>query len=70
MPDFPVALLTLSDSRSIEGAQDVSGAVLRQVVLDMGGVVVDSKIIPDDLDIIKQQLIKNQASHKKTKYFQ
>ena len=57
MSDFPVALLTLSDSRSIEGAQDVSGAVLRQVVLDMGGVVVDSKIIPDDLDIIKQQLI-------------
>ena len=57
MPDFPVALLTLSDSRSIEGAQDVSGAVLREIVSDMGGVIVDSKIIPDDLDGITSQLI-------------
>jgi len=56
MADFPVALLTLSDSRSIEGAQDVSGAVLREIVLDMGGVGVDSKIIPDDLEGIKSQL--------------
>ena len=57
MPDFPVALLTLSDSRSIEGAQDLSGAVLKEIVLNMGGVIVDSKIIPDDLDGITSQLI-------------
>ena len=56
MPGFPVALLTLSDSRSSENGQDLSGDVLKQMVESMGGMILETKIIPDDSEAISTQL--------------
>lgn len=56
MSTFPVALLTLSDSRSGNEEEDLSGNVLKGIVESIGGEVFDKKIIPDDLDAISTQL--------------
>lgn len=56
MSTFPVALLTLSDSRSGNEEEDLSGNVLKGIVESIGGEIFDKKIIPDDLDAISTQL--------------
>ncbi len=57
MSTFPVALLTLSDSRSEKRGDDVSGSVLRKMVESIGGQIFESKIIADDPKLISEQLM-------------
>ena len=49
-----IAILTISDSRTSE--TDTSGALLKQRISSAGHNCVEKKIIPDDLELIKNTL--------------
>ncbi|MDA8210716.1 MAG: MogA/MoaB family molybdenum cofactor biosynthesis protein [Clostridia bacterium] len=57
MGKFTVGILTASDKGSRGERQDLSGQVIREMVADLGGEVVRYEIVPDEFDIIKENLI-------------
>lgn len=53
---YKVGVLTLSDKGSRGEREDVSGQVIRELVVDISGEVVLYEVIPDDFQLIKQTL--------------
>lgn len=49
-------VLTISDACSRGEREDTSGEALKQLVTDLGAVLVDSKVLSDDLDPLVQTL--------------
>lgn len=57
MAEIRVAILTVSTSGAGgERAEDVSGAVIREMVASIGGTVVQYAVVPDDRDAIRSTL--------------
>ena len=52
-----VGILTLSDSRSSEPKNDKSGPAIEEMVKEIGGDVIYYKVIPDEKEMIKKELI-------------
>lgn len=52
-----IAVITLSDKGSQGEREDKSGAVIKEKLASISGVVEYYKIIADDIDLIKQELI-------------
>ena len=52
-----VAILTMSDKGAKGEREDISGAVIREMVEALPAFVVDYEIIPDEADLIKDRLI-------------
>lgn len=52
-----VGVITLSDKGSRGEREDKSGEVISEMIGQLGGKVEYYKIIPDDLDVIKNELI-------------
>ena len=53
-----VAVLTLSDKGARGEREDKSGVVIKEMLAPIGGVVEHYKVISDDLDLIKDELMK------------
>jgi len=53
-----VGILTISDKGSKEEREDLSGKVIEEVVKKINGEVKYYQIIPDEKDIIQEELIK------------
>lgn len=53
-----VGIITASDKGSRGERVDQSGAVIREMVATMGGEVVEYQVIPDELEVIRETLIK------------
>lgn len=53
-----VGILTASDKGSRGEREDKSAQVIRDMVAGIGGEVVSYRIVPDDLDVLKEALIK------------
>lgn len=53
-----VGILTISDKGSIGEREDLSGKVIEEVVKKINGEVEYYQIIPDEKDIIQEELIK------------
>lgn len=56
MDKFPVAILTISDRGSRGDREDISGPAIQNIITGIGGQVLRSNIISDDLEGISQQL--------------
>lgn len=54
---FRAGILTISDKGARAERQDESGAVIREMIADMGARVTQYKIVPDDKDAISGTLI-------------
>ncbi len=52
-----VGILTLSDSRSAEPKKDKSGPAIEEIVKEIDGIVEYYKVIPDEKELIKKELI-------------
>lgn len=52
-----VAVLTMSDKGARGEREDKSGVVIKEMLATINGVVEHYKIIPDDLDLIKEELL-------------
>jgi molybdenum cofactor synthesis domain-containing protein len=52
-----VGILTLSDSRSLEPKNDKSGPAIEEMVKEINGEVIYYKVIPDEKEMIKEELI-------------
>jgi len=52
-----VGILTLSDSRSSEPKNDKSGPAIEEIVKEIDGIVEYYKVIPDEKELIKKELI-------------
>lgn len=55
---FKVAVLTVSDRCSKGEAEDKSGKVISEIISDIGGDTVQYDIVPDEIDLIKERLLK------------
>lgn len=53
---FRIAVITLSDTASKGGRQDLSGEEVKKIVSEIGEVVYYD-ILPDDMELIKKKLI-------------
>lgn len=53
-----VAVLTMSDKGSRGEREDKSGLVIKEMLASINGTVEYYKIIPDELDLIKEELLK------------
>ena len=53
-----VGILTISDKGSIGEREDLSGKVIEEAVKKINGEVKYYQIIPDEMDIIQEELIK------------
>jgi molybdenum cofactor synthesis domain-containing protein len=58
MEKFSVAILTASDKGSCGEREDESGRVIREMVEAVGGNVEAYDVVPDDLDTLRDKLIK------------
>lgn len=52
-----VGIITASDRGSKGEREDLSGKVIEEMIKEIGGVVEDYKILPDDLEVLKKELI-------------
>jgi len=52
-----VGIITASDRGSKGEREDLSGKVIEEMIREIGGVVEDYKILPDDLEVLKKELI-------------
>lgn len=52
-----VGILTASDKGSRGEREDRSAAVIREMIAGIGGEVVVYRLVPDDLDVLKENLI-------------
>ncbi|MFZ5627045.1 MAG: MogA/MoaB family molybdenum cofactor biosynthesis protein [Bacillota bacterium] len=57
MAKFTFAVLTASDKGSRGERQDMSGQVIRELVEEIGGELVEYLVIPDELEVIKEKLL-------------
>lgn len=55
---FKVGIITVSDKGAAGLREDLSGEVIRQTMVDAGYEVIDKVIIPDEVDLLKEQMIK------------
>ena len=53
---YKVGVLTMSDRGFSGEREDVSGQIIRELVVDISGEVVLYEVIPDDFQLIKQTL--------------
>lgn len=53
---FKISVITLSDTASKGGRQDLSGEEIKKMVSELG-VVVHYEILPDDIDLIRNKLM-------------
>lgn len=53
---FKVAIITLSDTASKGGRQDLSGEEVKKMVSELGEVV-HYEVLPDDIELIRKKLI-------------
>lgn len=53
-----IAILTASDRGARGEREDVSGKVIEEMVNAVGGQVVDYSIVPDDLAVLKESMLK------------
>jgi len=53
-----VGILTLSDTRSSDPSLDLSGQKIKELINEINGKVEYYKVIPDDQELIKEELIK------------
>jgi molybdenum cofactor synthesis domain-containing protein len=54
---YKVGIITASDSGSEGKREDLSGQLIREIVEKAGYLVVDYKMVPDDLEMIKETII-------------
>lgn len=59
MARWKVGILTASDKGSAGEREDLSGQVIRELVQDVGAEVVQYNVVPDELHILKETLIKH-----------
>ncbi|MGB9812047.1 MAG: MogA/MoaB family molybdenum cofactor biosynthesis protein [Thermovenabulum sp.] len=52
-----VGIITASDRGSKGEREDLSGKVIEEMIRKIGGIVEDYKILPDDLEVLKKELI-------------
>lgn len=57
MESFKVGIITVSDKGSIGERVDESGPAIEEMIKQIGGVVVQYKIVPDEKDKIKEELL-------------
>ncbi|MCR4429681.1 MAG: MogA/MoaB family molybdenum cofactor biosynthesis protein [Tepidanaerobacteraceae bacterium] len=53
-----IAIITASDRGAKGEREDVSGKVIEEMVNAIGGQVVDYSIVPDDLEALKESMLK------------
>jgi molybdopterin adenylyltransferase len=53
-----VGIITASDKGSIGEREDESGRVIREMIAGIGGDVVDYVVIPDEKEVIKNELLR------------
>ncbi|MDI3481707.1 MAG: molybdopterin adenylyltransferase [Tepidanaerobacteraceae bacterium] len=53
-----IAVLTASDRGARGEREDVSGKVIEEMVSAIGGEVVDYSVVPDDLAVLKESMLK------------
>ncbi|ACX52058.1 molybdenum cofactor synthesis domain protein [Ammonifex degensii KC4] len=59
---YRVAVLTVSDKGSRGEREDLSGKTIKEMVEAQGWQVVENRVVPDDLEEIKQALIELSSS--------
>lgn len=59
MARWKVGILTASDKGSAGEREDLSGQVIRELVQDVGAEVVQYNVVPDELLIMKETLIRH-----------
>ncbi|MDN5302439.1 MAG: molybdopterin adenylyltransferase [Thermoanaerobacteraceae bacterium] len=52
-----IAILTASDRGARGEREDVSGKVIEEMVKDIGGQVMDYRVVSDDLDVLKETML-------------
>lgn len=52
-----VAILTASDRGARGEREDVSGKIIEEMVKDIGGQVMDYRVVSDDLDVLKETML-------------
>lgn len=55
---FKCAVLTISDRCSRNEYTDKSGIVAIELINSIGGEIIEYEIVPDEIDIIKEKLVK------------
>ncbi|MBA1335809.1 MAG: Molybdopterin adenylyltransferase [Firmicutes bacterium] len=55
---FTVGIITVSDKGYAGEREDVSGTVIEELIQTIGGEVIDYAIVPDEVDRIKETIIK------------
>jgi len=56
MPDFRAAVITVSDACSSGERPDASGAALVELLSEAGAEIVETRVVPDDLDPLSDLL--------------
>jgi len=55
---FKVGIITVSDKGAAGQREDLSGEVIRDLMTEAGYEVIDKVIIPDEVALLKEQMIK------------
>lgn len=57
MTAWKVGILTSSDKGARGEREDLSGQVIREMMLDIGGEVVVYQVVPDEFDILRNSMV-------------
>ncbi|TCP59612.1 molybdopterin adenylyltransferase [Tumebacillus sp. BK434] len=57
MSAWKVGILTSSDKGARGEREDLSGQVIREMMLDIGGEVVVYQVVPDEFDILRNSMV-------------
>lgn len=57
MMRWRVGILTASDKGASGEREDVSGQVIREMMLDIGAEVVEYRVVPDEFDILHDSMV-------------
>ncbi len=55
---FKAAVITASDSRSVEGGEDISGQIIKEIMESAGYTVIASRLLADEEELIYEELVK------------